>query len=54
MQEFWTILTTNMTFTRLQNYTNMVVDAHELQTFQVEVVIPGMDFSYHVQTIMSV
>ena len=30
MHEFWTISTANMTYTRLQNYTNMVVGKHRI------------------------
>jgi hypothetical protein len=33
--EFWRILTSNMTYTRLQKYTNLVVGEHEIQTFKV-------------------
>ena len=29
MHEFGTILSANMTYTRSQNYTNMVVDKHD-------------------------
>ena len=39
MHEFWTIPTANMTYTRSQNYTNMVVDKHGIQTFEVVVVV---------------
>ena len=35
MHEFWTISTANMTYTRLQNYIDMVVGEHEIQTFNV-------------------
>jgi hypothetical protein len=35
MHECWTIPTANMPYTRLQNYTNMVVEKHEIQTFSV-------------------
>ena len=38
MHEFWTILIANMTYTRLQNYTNIMVDEHGIQTFIVVVV----------------
>ena len=38
MHEVWTISTANMTYTRLQNYTNMMVDEHGIQTFGVVVV----------------
>ena len=37
MHDFWTIPTVNMTYTRLQNYTNMVVGKHRIQTFEVVV-----------------
>ena len=39
MHEFWTIPTANMRYTRLQNYTNMVVGKHGIQTFKVVVVV---------------
>ena len=39
MHEFGTIPTTNVTYTRSQNYTNMVVGEHGLQTFEVVVVV---------------
>jgi hypothetical protein len=39
MLEFWTIPTTNMTYTGSQNYTNMVVGKHGIQTFDVVVVV---------------
>ena len=39
MHEFWTIPTSNMTYIRLQNYANMVVGKHEIQTFEVVVVV---------------
>ena len=32
MHEFWTIPTAMMMYTRLQNYTTMVVDEHRIQT----------------------
>ena len=38
MHEVWTIPTANMTYTRLQNYTNMMVGEHGIQTFGVVVV----------------
>ena len=37
--ELWTIPTTNMMDARSQNYTNMVVDKHGMQTFEVVVVV---------------
>jgi hypothetical protein len=37
MHDFWTIPTANMTYTRLQNYTNMVVGKHGIQIFEVVV-----------------
>ena len=37
MHEFGTIPTTTTTYTRLQNYENMVVDEYEIQTFKVMV-----------------
>ena len=39
MREIWTIPTTNITYTRSQNYTNLVVGKHEIQTFKVMVVV---------------
>ena len=39
MYDFWTFQTTNMTYTRLQNYTNMIVDKHKIQTLKVVVVV---------------
>ena len=38
MHEVWTILT-NLTYTRSQNYTNMVVGEHGIQTSKVVVVV---------------
>ena len=40
MHEFWIIPTANlnMTYTRSQNYTNMVVGEHGIQAFEVVVV----------------
>ena len=35
MYEFWTIPSANMMYARLQNYTNMMVDRHEIQTFEI-------------------
>ena len=34
MHEFWTISTANMRYTRLQNYTRMVVGKHGIQAFE--------------------
>jgi hypothetical protein len=39
MREFWTIPTANMMYTTSQNYTNMVVGKHGIQTFEVNVVV---------------
>jgi hypothetical protein len=39
MREFWTIPTTDMTYTKSQNYTNMVVDKHKIQTLKVKIVV---------------
>ena len=39
MHKFWTISTTNITYTRLQNYTNMAVGENGIQTFEVVVVV---------------
>ena len=39
MHEFWTIPTTDMTYTRSQNYTNMVVGEHKTHTFEVIIVM---------------
>ena len=58
MGEFWIIPTVDMAYTRLQNYTNMVVGKHGIQTFKV--VVPsirsdqrmnGADLEY-VQTVL--
>ena len=35
MHEIWTILTINMTYIRSQNHTNMVINEHGVQTFEV-------------------
>ena len=35
MHECWTIITSNMTYTRSQNYTNLVAGEHEKLTFKV-------------------
>ena len=37
--EFWAISAANMMYSRLRNYTNMVVDKHGTQTFEVVVVM---------------
>ena len=42
MHEIWTIPTANMTYTRSQKYTNMVVGKHEIQTFKVMRVVAVM------------
>ena len=39
MHEIWAIPTANMIYTRLQNYTNMMVDKDRIQTFDVVVVV---------------
>ena len=39
MNEIWETLTANMTYARSQNYTNMVVGKHEIQTFKVVVLV---------------
>ena len=39
MHEFWTILIVNMTYVRLQNYTNVMVGKHGIQTFNVVIVV---------------
>jgi hypothetical protein len=39
MHEFWTIPTTDMTNTRSQNYTNMMVGEHRTQKVKVMVVM---------------
>ena len=39
MHEFWIIPIVNMTYTRSQNYTNMVVGEHGIQTFELVVVV---------------
>ena len=37
MHEFWTTPAINMMYTRLQNYTNMVVGKYVIQTFKIVV-----------------
>lgn len=37
--ELWTILTANMTYTRLKNYINMMIGEHGIQAFKVVVVM---------------
>ena len=39
MRNSWTISTINMTYTGLQNYTNMMVDEHVIKIFKVVVVV---------------
>ena len=39
MHVFWTIPTSNMTYTRVQTYTNMVVGEFGIQIFEVVVVV---------------
>jgi hypothetical protein len=39
MLDFWTIPTINMMYTRLQNYTNMVIGKYGIQTFKIVVVV---------------
>ena len=39
MYEFWSIPTSNMMYARSQKYTNMVIDEHEIQTFEVVFVV---------------
>jgi hypothetical protein len=39
MHKFWTIPIVNMTYTKSQKYTNMVVGEHEIQTFKVVFVV---------------
>ena len=39
MDEFATIPAANTTYIRLQNYTNMVVDEHGIQTFEFLIVV---------------
>ena len=39
MHEFWTIPTINMTYTRSQNYRDLVVGEHAIHTFEVVVVV---------------
>ena len=38
MHEFWTIPSFNMPYTRSQNYTNMVISEHGVQTFEAMVI----------------
>ena len=59
MHEFWTISTIIVAYTRSKNYTNMVVFEHEIQTFEIMVVVllfllllfdifvPHMHIPYH-------
>ena len=39
MLEFWTNPTVNTTYTISQNYTNMIVGEHGMQTFEIVVVV---------------
>jgi hypothetical protein len=39
MHEFWTISTVNVTYTRSQDYTNMMVGKHEITIVVVVVVV---------------
>ena len=39
MHDFYTIPAANMTYTRSQNYTNMMIGKYGLQTFEVEVLV---------------
>ena len=39
INEFWTIAAANMTYTKLQNYTNSVIGEHGIQTFEFMVVV---------------
>ena len=39
MHECWTILTTNIVYTRLQNYTITTFGTYEIQTFKVVVFV---------------
>ena len=39
MHEIWTIPTTNMMYTRSQNYTNMVIGEYVIQTLEVVIVL---------------
>jgi hypothetical protein len=39
MREFWTMPTANMMYTQSQNYTNMLVGEHGIQTFELVIVI---------------
>ena len=50
MHEFWTIPTTDMTYIRLQNYTNMMVGKNGTQTFEVVVVVVLLSFDAIVPT----
>jgi len=38
MHAIWKIPTVNMIYTRSQNYTNMMVDKHEIQSFEVVII----------------
>ena len=39
MHEFWTIHIVNMMYNTSQNYTNMMVGEHGIQTFEVVIVV---------------
>ena len=39
MHEFWTIPIANMTYMGSQNYTNMLVGEHGIQTFEFVIVV---------------
>lgn len=39
MHGLWTIPTVNMTYTRSENYTNMVVGKNEIQIFKVVIIV---------------
>ena len=39
LHDLWTILTANVTYTKSQNYTNMVIDKRGVQTLKVVVVV---------------
>ena len=39
MHEIWTMSTANMTYNKSQNYTNIMIGKHRLQTFEVVVVV---------------
>ena len=50
MHGFWTMPTTNMMYTRSQNYTNMVIGKHGIQTSKVVIVVLLLSVAIFVPT----